>query len=263
MNHRTCLEPIPTRFRPAASARVRLTPLLLALIWSGLFTAVSAQKPSAEEHGQQLAAELRQLRPVEGSAMMRLRNSRGKWFREVPVQLSFVQGEDFWQTLYQTFDDDGLPRETLVVTHSRIRPNTYLYVRHREEGKSRMLHGPEANTAFAGSNFWLSDLGMEFFHWPKQRVLRHRMRKGRSCWELESVNPEPASGGYVRVISWIDVEHHAILRAEGYDRNQKVLKEFSVGSVKRVDGKWRLKSMEIRDEKDDARTRLEFDFRVE
>jgi hypothetical protein len=89
------------------------------------------------------------------------------------------------------------------------------------------------------------------------------MRKGRSCKVLESLHPTPAATNYARVLSWIDGEHRGILRAEAYDRDRLLIKEFSIGSFKKVDGRWQLKSMEIRNETTDARTRLEFDLEIE
>ena len=51
----------------------------------------------------------------------------------------------------------------------------------------------------------------------------------------------------------------SLIRAEVYDSENRLLKEFSVGSVKKVRGRWELKDMEIRNEQTDSLTRLEFD----
>jgi hypothetical protein len=59
---------------------------------------------------------------------------------------------------------------------------------------------------FTGSDFWIADLGLDFLHWPKQRLLRKEMRHSKSCEVLESVNPQSVPGGYARVVSWIMIE---------------------------------------------------------
>ena len=46
---------------------------------------------------------------------------------------------------------------------------------------------------FAGSDFWIADLGLEFFHWPEQKVLKKEFRRNCSCVVLESTNPNPAA----------------------------------------------------------------------
>ena len=35
-------------------------------------------------------------------------------------------------------------------------------------------------TPFAGSDFWVADLGLEFFHWPEQKVLPNTTNLKRS-----------------------------------------------------------------------------------
>ena len=66
----------------------------------------------------------------------------------------------------------------------------------------------------------------------------------------------------MRVRSWIDLDHKQPLIAEAYDPAGKLVKEFSVGSVKKVDGVWQLKDMEITGERDGTVTKLEFDLTV-
>ena len=89
------------------------------------------------------------------------------------------------------------------------------------------------------------------------------MRKGRSCRVVESINPKPAPGAYTRVLSWIDLETDGIIRAEGYDDQNKLLKDFSIKRVKKIEGRVQLKEMEITNEKTDSRTSLNFNLELE
>ena len=71
--------------------------------------------------------------------------------------------------------------------------------------------------AVARSEGELADLGLEFLHWPQQRVLRYEMRRSKSCEVLESLNPQPVPGGYARVVSWVITESpHGIVHAAAY-----------------------------------------------
>ncbi|MGD0087807.1 MAG: outer membrane lipoprotein-sorting protein [Verrucomicrobiota bacterium] len=112
---------------------------------------------------------------------------------------------------------------------------------------------------FAGSDFWIADLGLDFFHWPEQKILKHEMRRGRACQVLESTNPDPTPAGYSRVVSWIDNETLGIVQAEAYDAKGDLLKEFYPKSFKKVNGQWELQEMEIRNDQTGSRTRLDFD----
>jgi len=125
------------------------------------------------------------------------------------------------------------------------------------------LTGDQLFFPFAGSDFWICDLGLEFFHWPAQKVLpgSTRLKRGRAYTLLESTNPNPATNGYSRVLSWIDRESGGILEAEAYDFKGKLLKDFAPKSFKKVNGQWELQEMEIRNVQTGSRTRLEFDLK--
>jgi hypothetical protein len=123
----------------------------------------------------------------------------------------------------------------------------------------KTLSSAEAATnAFAGSDFSLADLGLEFFHWPEQRLLKTEMRRGRSCRVLESVNPRPVPGGCSKVLAWIDLETDGIVHAEACDGAGGVLKEFDPKELKKVRGQWQLEEMEINNRRTGSRTRIEF-----
>ena len=148
--------------------------------------------------------------------------------------------------------------EKLTIVHTPNRPNEYLYTK-AGATEPQKLAGAQAMIPFAGSDFWLADLGLEFLRWPKQRLLKTEMRKGRWCNVLQSDNPSKSPNGYSRVISWLDKESGGPILAEGYDRTGKLIKEFSIRSLKKVEGVYQLEEMQISSEQTKSRTRLEFD----
>ncbi len=171
-------------------------------------------------------------------------------------------GQTNWQVTYETAATERNAAERLTIVHSTGRPNQYLY----SSGTNRSdrpisLAADLAARPFAGSDFWLMDLGLEFFHWPEQRLLKPEMRHNRSCRVLESINPATDSAGYARVVSWIDLETDGLVCAEAYDRGNRLVKEFSVGSFRKVEGRYELQDMKIRNVKTGRRTELEFDLK--
>ena len=123
--------------------------------------------------------------------------------------------------------------------------------------------GNETYIPFGDSDFWIADLGLEFFHWPQQKILPKttNLKRGREYTLLESTNPNPSTNGYARVLSWIDKESGGILEAEAYDTQGKLLKVFEPKSFKKVNGQWQLQEMEIRNVQTGSRTRLQFDLK--
>lgn len=240
--------------------------LAAAPVRDALTASASAGRPSAEEEGQSLAAELRRHPPALSTAgTLRRRDPRGRWLPALPVQLE-IRGDDaFWESLYRVFAPSGALFETLSISHAAGRGSQYALRRAGDADSAaggRALEGNATAVPFAESDFWLCDLGLEFLHWPAQRIAKTEMRKGRSCRVLESLNPNPEPGVYARVLAWVDIESGGLMRAEAFGPDGRRLKEFNIGSLQKINGRFHLKSMEIRDARTDARTRLEFELEI-
>jgi len=214
--------------------------------------------------GELLAARLRSLAPAEESEFKGVLNIRRGQTRIVPMSLKITIEGPVWKATYETTGTASVPAEKFVVVHCTNGPNEYLYANASKPGEAPgsalRRNGEEAAVPFAGSDFWLMDFGLEFLHWPQQRLLKTEMRKSRVCHVLESIHPKPAPGGYRRVVSWVDKENGGIILAEAFDHQDRRLKEFSIGKVTKVEGVWQLEEMEIRNLQTKSRTRLEFDF---
>jgi len=221
-----------------------------------------AQQSEAEpETGDELAEQLRTMQPeanTEVSGVLII-NKRGK----IPVVCNVVTNRDSWKIIYETRPTTNTPAEKLIVVHSLTGPNKYFYSRAPTPAaplpEPKPMTPNEAAIPLAGSDFWLTELGFDFLHWPLQKKMKGEMRLSRPCFVLESINPNAPV--VVRVKSFIDKESGGILIAEAYDRNKKTVKEFSLAgsSFKKVNGQWQLKKMKINSPKTDSETVLEFD----
>ena len=167
--------------------------------------------------------------------------------------------ETNWQNFYVAEYSPSQPVETALVAHIIGQPNGYGI---QQNEKQKELSTNETAIPFANSDFWICDLGLEFFHWPEQKIIKKEFARGRGCMVLESTNPNPSPGGYSKVDCWIDEESLGIVQAKAYDANGKLLKEFEPKSFKKVNGQWELKDMEIRNVQTGSRTRIEFDLKA-
>ena len=212
--------------------------------------------PDIDREGRELAAKLRDAAPEGNSSFSGVFEitSKDDTMRIVPITSDIAVNSTNWVVTYRSVPTNGTPSETLTITHAAGQPSQYQY-----RSGSAQSGPPPLYQAFAGSDFSLIDLGLEFFHWPKQRRLKHEMRNSRSCHVLESIHPNPSDSGYARVLSWVDIETGGIVRAEAYDRAGKMVKEFKVDRFRKVEGRWQLESMKIRSRATGQETELKFD----
>lgn len=190
---------------------------------------------------------------------LKTRVGSGK-IRETPIKWSVRPGDGDWNDVYQTPLQGKVPPEDLIVIHRAGTTNQYDY---RRDGKKI----PEATTnlflPFATSDFYLVDLGLEFLHWPNPSHVKTEMSNSRACYVIDTTNPHPATNAYSRVRCWIDTESGGLIRAQAYDASNKLLKEFEIAHVKKVEGRWQISELMIRNEQTDSKTRLLFDLNVQ
>jgi len=213
--------------------------------------------------GRQLAQQILEQRPTENftnTGTLQIRNANGKQV-EIPIKVQTTLTMAGWVNTFECIKASNLTNDFIQIAH---RNGLNIYLTSWNSGAVEAYNSgriPDATESFASSDFWLCDLGLEFFHWPQQKILKHEMRRGRACQVLESTNPHPAPNGYSRVVSWIDNETLGIVQAEAYDTKGKLLKEFYPKSFKKVNGQWELQEMEIRNDQTGSRTRLEFNLK--
>ncbi len=237
----------------------------LGFFWSVTIFAIEPFSVEQREAGTALAAELRMMQPVETriTGVLRIRARRARNSEEIPVIYEVVLGDRDWETIFETRGVNEHAAERLVVAHGTNQPNRYFYSRATNVSDKAPLPRPlepeKLSTPFAGSDFSVGDLGLEFLHWPEHYRLKGEMRLGQPCYVLESRHPANP-GGIFRVKTWVEKESGGILIAEFYDAKNVLVKEFSLSgsSFKKINGKYQLEKMEIRSPRSGSETVLKF-----
>jgi hypothetical protein len=239
----------------------------------------------AEIQGHNLAQRLLEQQPATNfiqTGVLKIREANGT-NTDFPVKFVTVVTETNWQTTYTAdfihYDNSnnfGWRGDTITIIHESGQPNQYknrssfIYgSKFRGEimtlgpvGRTiQILSDKEIITPFTDSDFWICDLGLEFFHWPEQKILKKEMHRSRGCTVLESTNPNPAAQSYSRVVSWIDEETLGIVEAYAYDANGKLLKDFYPKDFKKVRGQWQVQTLVMENVQTGSRSRLEFDLK--
>ena len=256
-----------TDFRPATGALAALVCFLAV----GAAAETTNTLSDAEIQGRQLAQQLCDARPIESftnTGVLKIRNANGIK-SEIPIKIETLVTPTNWSSIYELSSanivSNTLTPKRLVVLHDTSNSNQYrLTFSSGDKQWTKDRSDIVAILGFAG-DFSVADLGLEFFHWPQQKVLKKEVKRSRGCTVLESTNPNSPNDKtvppirYSRVVSWIDGESGGIVQAEAYDAQGKLLKEFAPKSFKKVNGQWELQEMEIRNVQTGSRTRLEFD----
>jgi hypothetical protein len=221
----------------------------------------------AKAEAKALVAELLVQRPDENSTnvgQVRIRDRNGKEM-EIPARFEVVCTPTNWTSVYEVLNEvGGSPKERLEVLHAGAQPNQYRLIGWSTSPTTntitQRLSPSQAMVPFAGSDFWVADLGLEFLHWPEQRLTSKEMRHSKACSVLESVDPHPAPGGYARVKAWINIDGpHGIVHADAYDARNELIKSFDPTNLEKINGAYQLAEMEMRNRQTGSQTWIKFD----
>lgn len=212
----------------------------------------------SQARGQALVADLlsRAPEPSIRTNTLRIENDEGRR-SEISVRFETVVSATHWLAIYEVMPGQGL-RAKLTIEN---RPGESAAVYRIEDPSPRVLAGAQTMTPFAGSDFWVADLGLEFLRWPGQKVTKREMRKGQACEVLESTHPHPAREGYSRVVSWVDSDTGGIVHADAYDSSGKVFKRFEPSEIQKSGGRWQVKEIKMTNRRTGSRSWVVFDLR--
>jgi len=256
VNPSTLLQSPNSRRRPIGTGFRVLAWILTAVLWIRCGAEEGAS--STEAQGREWAQRLRTVAPEQAStnrAVLRIRGREGR--RQVAVTVITRPGNPEWSVEYHADVGGGSgPQEVSKIRYQAQGPPRF-EARVDAQGMPRTLEGATAgDRPIAGSDFLLRELGMEFLHWPEQRIRGRELSNGRWCQVLESVsgrNDGPAS-----VRSWIDEKLGVILSAEVYDARKVRLKQFSITQFREQADRWTC-SVSMVDDLRGTKTELSFD----
>ncbi len=206
--------------------------------------AFAQEAPSADE----LLRAMRDMTVSQGNKDVSgtIRKNRTK----IPFSLS-ARGETI---VFQYKESDAWKRFDV-----RIREKSAQLIQ-VEGGKATVMAPASYTKTIAGTDVCYEDLSLRFLYWKGGKVLADSSNsriKGRDCYVVEVPNPTPAVGQFAWVRMWVDKENGTTWQIDGYGRDGKLKKRFTITSVQKLDdGSWFFKQMklEIRNPQDPNRT---------
>lgn len=238
--------------------------LAAAALILGTRPAPAGPDSSAETAGRALVQRVLAMVPTEArtnQGTFVTRPPRGTGLpTELPVHIALYPTAQGWSSLYEAGPSREGRRLRLWIERFPDSPPRYFLA---EAGPGESL--PAAGQAvpvealmepFAGTDFWLADLGMHFLYWPQQRLIRSEMRRGQFCDVLESEDPTGPATGYQRVRAWFDRDTGGLVYAEAQDRQGRVVKEFLPRVFRKIEGRWEVIELEMIHRRTGSRTRL-------
>jgi len=248
---------------------MKILPAVAAIIFFavGATAQTTNDLSDAEIQGRQLAQKLLEQQPTEDFTNLGTLQIRREGSEQTKINLECetIVTKTNWIISYKgtKLGLNLIATDTLQIIHAenqseQFHLNSSVYFAMLHTNSDEDLNGQNLLKPFADSDFWICDLGLEFFHWPEQKILKKENRRSRACEVLESTNPNPSTNGYSRVDSWIDEESGGIVHAEAYDAQNKLLKVFDPKSFKKVNGQWQVDFMEMENVQTGSRSWIDF-----
>jgi hypothetical protein len=198
--------------------------------------------PDAEELLNKVRAALPQ-EPIRVTAELQSKDRSGTRERSFHTEMLLHWRTGAPSAEYTVYDAFGQAMERLAVEHTPGGSSVYRYFSGDplEEAVLPQLDSPIQETDIG----WV-DLTLSFLWWKGGRTAGAEKVKGRLCYVVDLPAGDGASPSMGGLRLWIDAKVHLLLRATAYDLEGARTKRLEVKSLRKVDGIWMVKDLEVR-----------------
>jgi Outer membrane lipoprotein-sorting protein len=199
--------------------------LLALLLWFGESAGAFAQEDPNAILDQIRFAQAQISKPLTG----RLRPEDGA---SIPIRLQLKGSEIDYQF--------SAPPETL-----KLQLTDSGSILSDEDAAGRQgLSGSRLQEPVRGTDITYEDLSLRFIYWKNAKLSGEQRVRAITC-SIVDVQPPSRSTAYSTVRLWIAKDRGALIKAEGFDWQGRLVKRFEIISGQRVEGKTIFKQIRI------------------
>lgn len=174
--------------------------------------------------------------PIKLAGTLKMRTKKGFTKTSLPVEMKLDWGADTPSANYR------IGEESLEITWKNEQPS-YRFSNVRNTPTSDIL----------GSGLTWADLSFAVLWWPDSTLIDEEKKINRDCFVVDV--PVPDSDKTMRL--WIEKKMGMLLEAQTLDAGKKELRRMKIKSIKKMDGMWVAKDLEIRNKATGNKTTLQ------
>ena len=174
--------------------------------------------------------------PLKLTGTLKVRTKNGFTKANLPVEMELNWGADPATAAYR------IDQESMDITWDNDRP-TYAFSDARNTPTSDILD----------TGITWADLSFSVLWWPGSTLVAEEKKINRECYVVEV--PVPDSGNTMRL--WIEKKMGMLLEAQTFDEKKTQIRRMKIKSIKKMDGMWVAKDLEILDKQTGSKTTLQ------
>jgi hypothetical protein len=200
-----------------------------------LCVSAAAEQPPADELLAFVRSKLPD-RPLRLTGALKVQTRNGFTKSNLPVTIDLDWGAATPRATY------AIENETLVITWQDDVP---------QYDFSNTQNTPTSDILDTGITW--ADLSFSVLWWPGSKIAGEDRKINRDCYIVDV--PIPDSEQTMRL--WIEKKMGMLLEAQTLDKEGKRLRRLKIKSIKKMDGMWVAKNLELKDEKSGSKTTLQ------
>lgn len=119
-----------------------------------------------------------------------------------------------------------------------------VYTRASANQQWKRVTGKAITESVLGSDITYEELGLHFLSWPRIEPVGVDSIKTFKSYAFDAY-PEGIASRYAKVRFWITHDHCLMIRADGYNKDDQIIKRVEVNGVAQIKDAWTIKQMMI------------------